>query len=145
MAVEFKHCNINFEILTEPYEKLIINITRPGKPTVSLEKEDFCGILNALMDTQHIIKSRALVQSYYSDINSKYLHHGDPELYLLATKVNQNIKISIIGFQHNAQQPPTKLFTIFFDQEDDLYKLNAEFIKFINEHGSSFHVRLYIE
>lgn len=144
MSVEFKHCNINFERLTEPYEKLVVNFIRPGKTIVTVDKEDFSNILNALMDVQQMLKLPAAVRSYYSDINPKYSQPEDPDIYLLATKVNQDVKISIIGFECNTQQT-TKLFTIYIDQEDDIYKLCAEFLRFINQYGENFRARLYME
>jgi len=135
MKIELRHCTIVFDCLTSPYEKIIVSINRPGKPTVTFEKEDFAEILNALIASQQVINSTETIRFYNYNINPCYHKPTEIEIFLLATKINHEVKMSIMGFEHYSSSIPQKIYTIYIDKEDDIFKLSGEYLRYISSHG----------
>jgi hypothetical protein len=144
MKIDLRHCSVIFDHQTQPSGKFHITITRNGKSPVTFEKEDFAEILNTLFASREVINSTETVRYYYCNVNPCFYKPNEPEIFVLTTKINNDIKISIMGFEHYTNNTPQKLYTIYIDKEDDIFKLSGEFLKFLSNHGE-YRQRIIVE
>jgi methyltransferase-like protein len=144
MKIDLRYCSVIFEYQTQPIGKFHITVTRDGKPAVTFEKEDFAEILNTLVASREVANSTETVRYYYNNINPCFYKPKEPEIFVLTTKINNDVKISIMGFEHYTSNTPQKLYTIYIDREDDIFKLIGEFLKFLSNHGD-YRNRIVIE
>jgi len=135
MRTVFKHCSFFFVYKISP-QTVYIQITRhDGQPTLKVNYDDFSSLLNALIASHTIINSPETVSSYCLNINPEFDKETETELYLLTTKIGSEIRTSILGFEHHASTTPTKRHSVYIDQEDDIFQLCSNFLRFMSEFG----------
>jgi hypothetical protein len=143
--VHFKKCTIRLEFdkLDIPfYTKVDISIERPGREKIELSVEDFTALLNALMSCQSTVQTGELVDLQHTKISLDHKKNfEDPEMYLITTKINDEIRILFLGYDTYRLDPPRKKFCITFEKDDDIFYLCGEFLRIMNL-NSQFKVSL---
>jgi len=143
--VRLRYCTVVFEYHKEPQETINITIKREGKPTVIFEKEDFNEILNALISSKQVINSTDTVRFNQYNVNPCFYKPSDIEIFVLTTKINHEIKISIMGFEHYTTSLPQKVYKIYIDKEDDIFKLCGEYLRFVSTKCGDYRGRVFVE
>jgi hypothetical protein len=144
--IHFENCTLVFQYekpVIDGYSDLHIFIQRPGKIDIKFEKEDFVEILNALIDCRFTVNSTDTVYLQHKKIDAQFDHNGNSELFLVSTKINDDIKITLLGFENDTLNPPIKKFSIHFQPDDDIFNLCGTFLKFLSD-TSEFHATIAV-
>jgi hypothetical protein len=134
ITVPFKNCKLVLSQKLCDYTnswKPIIYFEKPGNEKIEVDAEDLSVILNSLMECQDTLTSHAIVDSSCQLIKIGRTSE-DPEIYLLTTKINDKIRISLLGFliSDGVKQ---KHFEIKFDKSDDIFHACGECLRFVSQ------------
>jgi hypothetical protein len=135
IVIRFKHCNLVLNKKTFDFDdswSYEFYFERPGYEKIEFNIEDLTTIFNCLMECQDVIKSDSIVDSS-SQLISSGNSIADPETYLLTTKINDKIKISLMGFLNSHDNSKTKQYEIKFDKTDDIFHACGEYLKFLHQ------------
>lgn len=134
---KLKHCNLVFS-QSPSHLARYINImsfyfARPGYTDVKVNQDQLVQILNGVIESRVLLNNDDTVCATTKMIESQDDEYNVPEIHLLTTKVNDDVKISLLGFRKHQDKVPEKLYEIQFDKDDDIYHICAEYLRFINE------------
>jgi hypothetical protein len=136
VVIRFKHCNLVLSKKTCDYDdswSYDFYFERPGYEKIEFDTEDLTTILNCLMECQDVINSNSIVDSS-SQLISNGRSLADPhQTYLLTTKINDKVKISLMGFLTGHDDLKTKQYEIKFDKNDDVFHACGEYLKFLRQ------------
>jgi hypothetical protein len=131
--IKFKHCNLVFSKTDSDYGCCVESFyfERPGYEKVEFDLETLACILNSLMECQSIINSDSIVESS-CQLMTNGNRYTSPEIYLLTTKINDKIRISLLGFSTDSERNNEKIYEIKFDKTDDVFHACGEFLRYLH-------------